>query len=93
MRVITLVLVIVAVFFFAKEANGRTIMIDEESVETVEGQTFYVLTMCKDGYQYTGYHKGDLLDFKIIQDFEQTATLSQPIPCQMDFKHESQLEK
>ena len=93
MRVITLVLVIVAVFFFAKDAHGRTIMIDEESVETVEGQTFYVLTMCKDGYQYTGYHKGDLLDFKIIQDFEQTATLSQPIPCQMDFKHETQLTK
>ena len=54
MRVITLVLIIVAVFFFAKDAHGRTIMIDEESVETVEGQTFYVLTMCKDGYQYTG---------------------------------------
>ena len=93
MRVITLVLVIVTVFFFAKDAHGRTIILDEEQVETVEGKTFYVLTMCKDSYQYTGYHKGDLLDFKIIQDFEQTATLSQPIPCQMDFKHESQLEK
>lgn len=93
MRVITLALVIVTVFFFAKDAQGRTIILDEEQVETVEGKTFYVLTMCKDSYQYTGYHKGDLLDFKIIQDFEQTATLSQPIPCQMDFKHESQLTK
>ena len=93
MRVITLVLVVVVVFFFAKDAQGRTIILDEEQVETVEGKTFYVLTMCKDSYQYTGYHKGDLLDFKIIQDFEQTATLTKPIPCQMDFKHESQLEK
>ena len=93
MRVIALALVIVTVFFFAKDAQGRTIILDEEQVETVEGKTFYVLTMCKDSYQYTGYHKGDLLDFKIIQDFEQTATLSQPIPCQMDFKHESQLTK
>lgn len=93
MRVIALALVIVTVFLFAKDAHGRTIILDEEQVETVEGKTFYVLTMCKDGYQYTGYHKGDLLDFKIIQDFEQTATLSQPIPCQMDFKHESQLTK
>ena len=93
MKVITLVLVIVTVFFFAKNAQGRTIILDEEQVETVEGKTFYVLTMCKDSYQYTGYHKGDLLDFKIIQDFEQTATLTQPIPCQMDFKHESQLTK
>ena len=49
MRVITLVLVIVAVFFFAKDAHGRTIMIDEESVETVEGQTFYVLTTTAKG--------------------------------------------
>lgn len=93
MRVIALALVVVTVLFFAKDAHGRTILINEEQVETVEGKTFYVLTMCKDSYQYTGYHKGDLLDFKIIQDFEQTATLSQPIPCQMDFKHESQLEK
>ena len=93
MRVITLVLVIVAVFFFARDAHGRTIMLDEEQVETVEGKTFYVLTMCKDGYSYTGYHKGDLLDFKIIQDFEQTATSNQPIPCMMDFKDPSQLEK
>lgn len=93
MRVIALALVIVTVFLFAKDAHGRTIILDEEQVETVEGKTFYVLTMCKDSYQYTGYHKGDLLDFKIIQDFEQTATLSQPIPCQMDFKHESQLTK
>ena len=93
MRVIVLVLVILAVFSFMQKAHGRTIMIDEESVETVEGQTFYVLTMCKDGYQYTGYHKGALLDFKIIQDFEQTATSNQPIPCMMDFKDRSQLEK
>lgn len=93
MRVIALALVIVAVFFFAKDVHGRTIILDEEQVETVEGKTFYVLTMCKDSYQYTGYHKGDLLDFKIIQDFEQTATSNQPIPCQMDFKHESQLTK
>ena len=48
MRVIALVLVIVAVFFFAKDAHGRTIMIDEEQVETVEGKTFYVLTIHKD---------------------------------------------
>ena len=93
MKVITLALIVVVVVFFAKDAQGRTIILDEEQVETVEGKTFYVLTMCKDSYQYTGYHKGDLLDFKIIQDFEQTATLTQPIPCQMDFKHESQLEK
>ena len=93
MRVIALELVIVTVFFFAKDAQGRTIILDEEQVETVEGKTFYVLTMCKDSYQYTGYHKGALLDFKIIQDFEQTATSNQPIPCQMDFKHESQLTK
>lgn len=46
MRVITLVLVIVAIFFFAKDAQGRTIILDEEQVETVEGKTFYVLTMC-----------------------------------------------
>ena len=93
MRVITLVLIIVVIFFFAKDAHGRTIMLDEEQVETVEGKTFYVLTMCKDSYQYTGYHTGDLLDFKIIQDFEQTATSNQPIPCMMDFKDQSQLEK
>ena len=93
MRVVALALVIVTVFFFAKDAQGRTIILDEEQVETVEGKTFYVLTMCKDSYQYIGYHKGDLLDFKIIQDFEQTATSNQPIPCQMDFKHESQLTK
>ena len=93
MRVIALALVIVTVFFFAKDAHGRTIILDEEQVETVEGKTFYVLTMCKDSYQYTGYHKGYLLDFKIIQDFEKTATSNQPIPCQMDFKHESQLTK
>mgnify|MGYP003610882711 CR=1 FL=1 len=49
MRVITLVLIIVAVFFFAKDAHGRTIMIDEESVETVEGKTFYVLTTTAKG--------------------------------------------
>ena len=49
MRVITLALVIVVVFFFAKDAHGRTIMIDEESVETVEGQTFYVLTTTAKG--------------------------------------------
>ena len=49
MRVITLVLVIVVVFFFAKDAHGRTIMIDEEAVETVEGKTFYVLTTTAKG--------------------------------------------
>ena len=38
MRVIALVLVIVAVLFFAKDAHGRTIMLDEEQVET---PTFY----------------------------------------------------
>lgn len=74
-------------------AFSRTIILDEEQIETDKGQTFYILTMCKNGYQYTGYHKGELLDFKIIQDFEQTVTLSHPIPCQMDFKHESQLDK
>jgi hypothetical protein len=72
---------------------SRTIILDEEPVETVEGKIFYVLTMCKDGYQYTGYHKGDLLDFKIVQDFEQTAKLTSPIECPMDFKHKSQLDK
>lgn len=85
--------VALAFFILTTQAEGRTILLDEDEIETNTGKTFYVLTMCKDGYQYTGYHKGDLLDFKIIQDFEQTATLTQPIPCQMDFKHESQLEK
>lgn len=99
MRVITLVLVIVAVFFFAKDTHDRTIILNEKKVETAEGKTFYVLTMCKDSYQYIGYYQyggydsGDLLNFKIIQDFEQTVTSKQPIPCMMDFKDHSQLEK
>lgn len=44
MRVITLVLIIVAVFFFAKNAHGRTIMLDEEQVETSmsEEQFYYI---------------------------------------------------
>ena len=49
MRVITLVLVIVTVFFFARDAQGRTIILDEEQVETVEGKTFYVLTTTAKG--------------------------------------------
>lgn len=49
MRIITLVLVIVVVFIFAKDAHGRTIMLDEEQVETVEGKTFYVLTTTAKG--------------------------------------------
>ena len=90
MRVITVALVIVAVFFFAKDAHGRTIMLDEEQVETVEGKTFYVLSMCKDGYQYT------ILDYKsITQDMKWNSfnKESQPIPCMMDFKDQSKLEK
>lgn len=73
---------------------SRTIILEEEQVDTTKGQTFYILTMCKDGYQYTGYHKGELLDFKIVQDFKQSMyPQAIPIPCQMDFKHQSQLDK
>ena len=42
MRVIALALVIVTVFFFAKDAHGRTILINEEQVETVEGKYQYI---------------------------------------------------
>lgn len=86
MKLLTLLLLTASILF------SRTIILEEEQVETHKGQAFYILTMCKDGYQYTGYHKGELLDFKIIQDFEQSNN-SQPIPCQMDFKHETQLTK
>ena len=89
MRVITLVLVIVAVFFFAKDAHGRTIMIDEEINNTFE-KTVTILTVCKDGYQYT------ILDYtSITQDMKWNSfnKESQPIPCMMDFKNQSQLEK
>ena len=49
MKVITLALIVVVVVFFAKDAQGRTIILDEEQVETVEGKTFYVLTTTAKG--------------------------------------------
>ena len=89
MRVITLVLVIVAVFFFATKANSKTIVLEEEINNTFE-KTVSILTVCKDGYQYT------ILDYtSITQDMKWNSfnKESQPIPCMMDFKDQSQLEK
>lgn len=93
MRVITLALVIVAVFFFAKDAHGRTIMLDEEQVETSTGKTIYILTMCSNGYEFIGYHTGDFLDLDIVQKFMSSNNYKTPTPCMMDFKDQSQLEK
>ena len=89
MRTITLVLIIVVVFFFATKANSKTIVLEEEVNNTFK-KTVTILTVCKDGYQYT------ILDYtSIIQDMKWNSfnKESQPIPCMMDFKHESQLEK
>lgn len=94
MRIIMLVLVTVAVFSFMQKAHGRTIILEEEPVES-QGKVIYILTMCKDGKQFTGYHNGELLDFKIIQEFEADANSGKLIPteCQMDFRSDEQLEK
>ena len=50
MRTITLVIVIAVVFFFARDANGRTIMLDEEQVET---------SMSEEQFKYT-YNKREI---------------------------------
>ena len=90
MRTITLVLIIiVVVFFFATKANSKTIVLEEEVNNTFE-KTVTILTVCKDGYQYT------ILDYKsITQDMKWNSfnKESQPIPCMTDFKDQSQLEK
>lgn len=83
----SLIFLLLTTFLFS-----RTIVIEEEEIET-SGLTFYILTMCKDGYQYTGIHKGNVLDFKIVQDFEELQKEKSPIECNMDFKDNSQLEK
>lgn len=93
MKIIKLVLVIVAVFSFIQNAHGRTIMLDEEQVETSTGKTIYILTMCNDGYEFIGYHTGNFLDLDIVQKFMANNNYKTPTPCQMDFKHESQLTK
>ena len=88
MKLILILLCSISILF------SRTVILEDEKIETSNGLIFYILTLCKDGYQYTGYNKSETLDFKIIQDFEEdTKNKISTIKCQMDFKHESQLDK
>lgn len=85
-----LLLLLLPAFIFAD-----TFILQSERIEEY-GNTFWILTACKNGYQYTIVKQEPLGTTSIVQDFEnfsQTSSRSQPIKCQQDFKHPSQFPK
>ena len=74
-------------------AYSDTIILQSEKLEE-KGNVFWILTACKDGYQYTITKSEPTNYISIVQDFEKESGLSiRPIKCQMDFKHLSQFPK
>lgn len=74
--------------------SARTVILDTEHLKS-NGIKFTIITICKDGLQYTAIakHSSPTLTYK--QDFTKH-TLSgttEPVECPMDFKHKSQLER
>ena len=71
-----------------------TFILQSEKLED-NGNTFWVITLCKDGYQYTLTKQEPLGYTDIVQDFEKVSpnAKSAPIKCQLDFKDPSQFPK
>lgn len=75
-------------------AFADTFILQSEKLED-NGNTFWIITLCKDGYQYTLTKQEPLGYTGIVQDFEKISPNSryQPIKCQQDFKQPSQFPK
>lgn len=72
---------------------SNTVILHSEKIEE-KGSIFWILTACKDGYQYTIAKSEPIGLISIVQDFEKENGFStRPIKCQMDFKHSSQFPK
>ena len=69
-----------------------TIILDSEKI-TENGNSFWVISACKDGYRYTIIKTEPVNLLTANQDFELVKGKSVPVPCQLDFKHPSQLQK
>lgn len=58
-----------------------------------KGNTFWIITLCKDGFSYTIIKNEPLTYSTITQDFTSYQGKSFPLKCQYDFKSEEQLTK
>ena len=74
---------------------ARTDILDEVAVRDFRGNTFYVLTLCKDGIQYSAIHKGDYMDMNLNKDFQMDyeKNMLEVVRCQLDIKSDKELEK
>ena len=86
-------LLLIAILF-VQSVFARTEVIDKASYEQ-NGDTFYILTICRDGLQYSMIYKGELINLKVLEDtiYNEDTKKVEQIGCQFDFKHESQLIK
>lgn len=84
-----LLFLLLPLFIFAD-----TFILQSEKLED-NGNTFWIVSLCKDGYQYTLTKQEPLGYTDIVQDFEKVEHKArfEPIRCQQDFKHPSQFPK
>ena len=54
--------------------------------------TYWLLTICKDGYQYT-LAKPEPFDTSLLEHEVEFINYTSTIPCQFDFKDQSQFPK
>lgn len=79
-------------FLFPALVYADMFILQSEKIEEY-GNTFWILTGCKNGYQYTIVKQEPVGSMSIVQDFEKSAHTSKPVQCQSDFKQPSQFPK
>lgn len=57
-----------------------------------KGSTYWLLTICKDNYQYT-IAKPEPFDITLLEHEVEFINYTSAIPCQLDFKDPSQFPK
>lgn len=77
----------------ALSLKADTIVIAKEEISEM-GNPFYILTVCKDGYEHTVVQNQAKQIVSMYQNFMWSNNQGNtPIKCQMDFKHPSQFAK
>ena len=74
---------------------ARTEVLEETKVTDKRGNSYYILSICKDGLLYTAVTKEDMITISMAQEFAynvDTRKVSE-VKCQYDFKSEQELEK
>ena len=81
--------------FISSSLFARTEVLEETLVTDKRGNSYYILSVCKDGLLYTAVTQEDMITISMAQEFAYDIDKKKvsEVKCQYDFKSEQELEK